>query len=220
MPENLELLRRLRRVADPKAVDAVMDRLGLAPYADRRAETLSRGNRQRLGLAKALLHAPDLLILDEPADGLDPAGVAELRDLLRDLAQARGVTVFMSSHALPEVSRLATRIGVLHQGRLVGELARGDLERRSRRWLAVDARDRRAARAALAAAGFAVATGEDGCLELADERAVARPEEVARLLVESGAPPTRLCVQQEDLERHVLRVVGVEGGENGGGVDR
>jgi ABC-2 type transport system ATP-binding protein len=209
--ENLEATRRLRRVADPAAVDRALERLGLASEADRRAGALSLGNAQRLGLTKALLHAPELLILDEPANGLDPAGVAEVRRLLRDLARERGVTVFLSSHLLGEVARLATRIGVIHRGRLVMEAEAAELEGRRRRWLAVDARDRRAARAALAAAGFAVGDGAVGGLALADERAVAGPDAVARLLVEAGAPPTRLGVEHEDLETYFLRLVGAKG---------
>jgi ABC-2 type transport system ATP-binding protein len=106
--ENLEVVRRLRGVADPRSVARVVQRLGLARYADRPARSLSSGNLQRLGLAKALLHEPELLILDEPANALDPAGVVEVRELLRALAEERGVTVFMSSHILGEVARLAT----------------------------------------------------------------------------------------------------------------
>jgi ABC-2 type transport system ATP-binding protein len=211
--ENLEVSRRLRRVADPAAVGRIIERLGLAPEADRRAGALSLGNAQRLGLARALLHAPELLLLDEPANGLDPAGVAEVRRLLRDLARERGVTVFLSSHLLGEVARLATRIGVLHRGRLVAELDAGVLERQRRRWLAVDARDRRAARAALTSASFAVADGADGVLEVTDARAIDGPDAVARLLVEAGAPPTRLSVEQEGLETYFLRLVGTERGE-------
>jgi ABC-2 type transport system ATP-binding protein len=211
--ENLEVTRRLRRVADATAVDRMLERLALAPEADRRAGALSLGNAQRLGLARALLHAPDLLILDEPANGLDPAGVAEVRRLLLDLARERGVTVFMSSHLLGEVARLATRIGVLHRGRLIEEANAVDLERRRRRWLAVDARDRRAAHAALTAAGFAVGEEADGALALTEARAVAGPDAVARLLVEAGAPPTRLSVEQEDLETHFLRLVEATPGE-------
>ena len=92
--ENLEVFRRLRGLPDAKAVERIIERLALTPYADQRAGTLSLGNAQRLGLAKALLHDPAILILDEPANGLDPAGVVEIRELLRDLAHERGVTIF------------------------------------------------------------------------------------------------------------------------------
>ena len=204
--ENLELVRRWRRLADPGAVDEALERLGLVPYAHRRARTLSLGNAQRLGLAKALLHRPELLILDEPANGLDPAGVVEVRDLLHELAR-RGTTVFLSSHVLAEVARLATRIGIIHDGRLVQEFPAVDLDRRVRRWLETATRDDAAASRALTAAGFTIDM-DAGALRLRDERAVDAPDEVATLLVSAGCPPIRLAVEREDLETYFLRVVG------------
>ena len=120
--ENLEVARRLHPGTRPEAVSRCIERLGLAPYAGRRTGTLSHGNAQRLGLAKALLHGPRLLLLDEPANGLDPAGIVEIRSLLLELTREQGVTVFMSSHILAEVARLASRIGIIHEGRLLQEL--------------------------------------------------------------------------------------------------
>ena len=152
--ENLEAMRRLRPGTDPQAVDRAIERLGLHEYADRRAGTLSHGNGQRLGLAKALLHHPELLILDEPANGLDPAGIVEIRNLLTELVREEGVTVFMSSHILAEVSRLAERIGIIHQGRLLRELDMEELERNRLRRLLIRSKDTQAARDVLVAAGF------------------------------------------------------------------
>ena len=83
--ENLEIVHRLRHMTDAGAVQRVIEELGLTQYANRRARNLSLGNAQRLGLAKALIHRPDLLILDEPANALDPAGIVEIRNLLRGL---------------------------------------------------------------------------------------------------------------------------------------
>ena len=114
--ENLEVARRLHPGTTARPSVEIIERLGLAAYADRRAGTLSQGNAQRLGLAKALLHDPRLLLLDEPANGLDPAGIVEIRELLLELTREQGVTVFMSSHILAEVSRLAQRIGIIHKG--------------------------------------------------------------------------------------------------------
>jgi len=207
--ENLEIARRLHGVADASVTMHVIDRFGLGAYADRRAGTLSMGNLQRLGLARALLHEPELVILDEPANGLDPAGVVEVRQLLSAIAREQGVTVFMSSHILAEVDRLATRIGIIHNGRLIEELDMDELERRRARRLAVDARDRSAARSALEAAGYAVSlVGEEGAFVLNEPRALEAPDQVARVLVAASTPPIRLAVEQDDLEQHFLRLTG------------
>jgi ABC-2 type transport system ATP-binding protein len=207
--ENLDIARRLQGISDTSATTRVIERLGLASYADRKAGALSTGNLQRLGLARALLHEPELLILDEPANGLDPAGVVEIRELLASLAHEKGVTVFMSSHILAEVDRLATRIGIIHQGRLIEELDTVELERRRARRLSVDARDRAAARAALEKARYTVTVApEDGTLALREPRAIETPEEVVRALMAAGTPPIRLVVEQEDLEKHFLRLTG------------
>lgn len=120
--ENLSLLdasgpngpRRTRRAR----IGAVLEQVGLAGVGSRPVKAYSLGMRQRLGLAGALLRRPELLILDEPTNGLDPQGIVEIRDLLLDLHRT-GTTVFLSSHLLAEVEQLATRVGVLSRGRLV-----------------------------------------------------------------------------------------------------
>ena len=205
--ENLEVARRLQGIADTGATSRVIERLGLAPYADRKAGVLSTGNFQRLGLARALLHEPELLILDEPANGLDPAGVVEIRELLASFAREKGVTVFMSSHILTEVDRLATRIGIIHQGRLLEELEAERLEELRSQRLEVKTRDLEAAQSALVQAGFAV-KASGSALVLNEARAIAAPDEVATILVNAGTPPTRLAVEQEDLEAYFLRLTG------------
>jgi ABC-2 type transport system ATP-binding protein len=205
--ENLELARRLHGATDPGAVDRAIELLGLTAYRDRRAGVLSQGNLQRLGLARALLHQPELLVLDEPVNGLDPAGIVEVRELLRHLAHQHGVTVFISSHLLAEVARLATRIAIIDHGRLLAELDADDLERRSHPRLLVDARDRTTARAALQTHGFQVVDDGDRGLALEDPRALEHPEDVASFLVAASAPPTSLHVWQEDLETFFLRLL-------------
>jgi ABC-2 type transport system ATP-binding protein len=205
--ENLEIARRLHYLADKNATHRVIERLGLAAYADRKAGDLSTGNLQRLGLARALLHEPELLILDEPANGLDPAGVVEIRELLAKLAHEQGVTVFMSSHILTEVDRLATRIGIIHKGRLIEELDAEKLEALRSCRLEIQARDLQAAHNVLTQAGFAVTT-KDRTLVLNEARAIDAPEQVATLLVNAGTPPSRLAVEQEDLEDYFLRLTG------------
>jgi ABC-2 type transport system ATP-binding protein len=209
--ENLEVARRLAAIRDRAEVDRIMERLALGPYADRRAGTLSLGNLQRLALARGLLHEPELLVLDEPANGLDPAGVIEIRELIRGLARERGVTVFMSSHVLAEVDRLATRIGIVHEGRLIEELDTAALEAHRDLRLEVEARDLAVADEALRDAGFAPTLRQsDGHarIELREGRALDCPDDIARLLVAAGAPPTHLALARESLEDHFIRLTG------------
>lgn len=205
--ENLEIARRLHGIPDAGATSKVIKQLGLVPYADRKAGTLSTGNLQRLGLARALLHEPELLILDEPANGLDPAGVVEIRELLSSLARDKGVTIFMSSHILTEVDRLATRIGVIHQGKLIEELDTQAFERLRSKRLEVKARDLEAAQRSLQAAGFKVTLNHEMIL-IEDREAIEHPDNVACVMVNAGIPPTRLAVEQQNLEDHFIQLIG------------
>jgi ABC-2 type transport system ATP-binding protein len=207
--ENLEVGRRLYGVRDRSAVALAIEKLRLGEYVNRAARTLSLGNLQRLALARAMLHEPELLILDEPANGLDPAGVVEVRELLRALARGRGTTILMSSHILTEVDRLATRIGIVHRGRMIEEQSAEDLERLRNRRLAVGTRDVVAADAALRRAGFDPQPARDSdppLLELREQRALESPDTVAKLLVEAGVAVIHLEVAQEDLEQHFMRL--------------
>jgi ABC-2 type transport system ATP-binding protein len=210
--ENLEVARRLHPGTPPKSVGNIIERLGLAAYADRRAGTLSHGNAQRLGLAKALIHDPRLLVLDEPANGLDPAGIVEIRALLLELTSVRGGTVFMSSHILAEVSRLAGRIGIIHQGHLLQELNIDELERNRKRRLLLKARDSEAALRALIAAGQPAEMLGDGTIELKNASSIEHPDDIASQLVNAGIPPIQLMVEEEELEQYFLRLVGMDGG--------
>jgi ABC-2 type transport system ATP-binding protein len=209
--ENLEVARRLHPGTERKAVSQVIERLGLAEYADRRTGNLSQGNAQRLGLAKALLHDPKLILLDEPANGLDPAGIVEIRELLLGLTREQGVTVFMSSHILAEVSRLADRIGIIHEGRLLQEMNVAEMERNRRRRLLVRAREIEAAQRVLSKAGYPGEIHPDGVLELDQTAAIERPDNIASLLVQAKTPPTQLVVEEEELEHYFLRLVGANG---------
>jgi ABC-2 type transport system ATP-binding protein len=209
--ENLEVARRLHPGTERKAVNRVIERLGLAQYANRRAGILSQGNAQRLGVAKALLHDPKLLLLDEPANGLDPAGIVEIRALLLELTREQGVTVFMSSHILAEVSKLAKRIGIIHEGRLLQEMDIAELERNRRRRLLVRAREIEPAQKVLSKAGYPSEIHPDGILELNQAAAIESPDNIANLLVRAGTPPTQLQVEEEELEQYFLRLVGSSG---------
>lgn len=205
--ENLEIMRRLHLISERSATKKVMEKLSLMPYRDMKARNLSLGNAQRLGIAKALMHDPDILILDEPANGLDPAGIVEIRELLKELASQKGVTVFISSHILGEISRFATRIGIIHEGRLIQESDMESLEKLRRKCLQVSSRDPEKTAGILKEKGYSIERSNGKILEIQDKRAREHPEDIASLLVVSGCPPTLLKVEEEDLESYFLKII-------------
>jgi ABC-2 type transport system ATP-binding protein len=209
--ENIQMMCRLRQISGEKIVDKIISEMRLATYQDRRARELSSGNIQRLSLAKAFLHQPDILILDEPTKGLDPTGIVEIRERIRDLASNYEVTIFISSHILGEVSKFATRIGIIHEGQLIQELDIEQLEHLFNKRLLVNTRDTESAKLKLIQKGYSVVLSKDGNLEVKDREAVDHPDRIASILVHEGLPPTLLKIEEEDLEAYFLRIIGVKG---------
>ncbi|WP_202711048.1 ABC transporter ATP-binding protein [Sporosalibacterium faouarense] len=206
--ENLDIARRMQKVSDKESINQVINKLGLEPYKNKKAKHLSLGNKQRLGLAKAIIHNPEILILDEPINGLDPAGVAEIRNMLYDLAKNNDVTIFISSHLLEELSKVATRIGIIHNGCLIKEIEMDNLEQSLQKSLVIDGHDTNAIKTVLKDHSYEFEETKDGPLKLSDNRAVESPEQLAELLVTSNQPPTLLRVITEDLEGYFLRTIG------------
>ncbi len=125
---NLELLGRLSGAdVSTSSIDRILGIVGLASRASSKVKTFSHGMKQRLGIAQALLHSPDLIVLDEPTTGLDPQGMVDIRDLILELAADHKKTVFLSSHILPEVELTATRMVIINRGKAVVEGAVQDL---------------------------------------------------------------------------------------------
>jgi ABC-2 type transport system ATP-binding protein len=185
-------------------VPAMLDRVGLAESdAGRRVGDYSLGMRQRLGIALALIGEPQALILDEPANGLDPAGIRWMRDLLRGFAD-QGGTVLLSSHLLREIEIVADDLVVIREGRVVAQGSKADLLRGS--GTQVRARDQRALGHALSNSGLAVSTTHDGAL-VAD----AEPTVVGLVAREAGIALTELRAVENDLEVMFLSLTAREG---------
>ena len=218
--ENLDLTRCL--IGLPRTeIDRVLEVVEMSEHAGRRVSDYSLGMRQRLGLARAMLGAPPVLILDEPTNGLDPDGIADMRRFLGELPARTGATVLLSSHLLGEIEQTATHVGIIHQGRLVleGELARLKAEMAPE--IAVEIDDPARAAELAAARGFAVARSTDRIVASLKPGEDARAAAAAlnRALVEaeitvfaigprartlegiyrevSGPPPAQLLIQPE-----------------------
>ncbi|MHB1045160.1 MAG: ATP-binding cassette domain-containing protein [Thermoanaerobaculia bacterium] len=203
--ENLRLDQLARGV--PRAnVERALAAAGLAGEGKKLVRRFSLGMKQRLGLALALLHAPSLLVLDEPSNGLDPAGVRELRETLRRLAAEEGITVLVSIHNHAELESVATWIGVLARGRLrfQGPLEELKGTQPGRLGLRVD--DPARAEELLRQAGLSAALRSDGLLlvGVADREGIAR---VNALLVGEGLAVSHLALEEANLERAFLALV-------------
>ena len=210
--ENLEIIRRLRFISDQNSVDVIIEKFKLDQYREVLCRNLSLGNAQRLGLAKALIHNPDILLLDEPANGLDPAGIVEIREMLIDFARNKGVTIFISSHILGEISKLATRIGIIHEGSLIHESSVHEMEKLRKHYLEVRTKDLEGTRNLLQKSGYMVILREEGHLEVRGKDSLTEPENISEILVQSGYAPSLIKVEQEDLETFFLRFIYMKGG--------
>ena len=210
--ENLEIVSTLRGIRNKDIIDWVTEKLKLDQYKDKQVKHLSLGNVARLGIAKAIIHKPKILILDEPTNGLDPFGVIEVRELLKELANNLGTTVLISSHKLEEISKISTRIVIIHEGRLIREVESKDLDKCLEKRLLVSGSDNKAIKAVLSDNGYQVNfksyLENNSCyLELIDTKSVESSEEIATLLVNAGYPPRILTVEKEDLENYFLRIL-------------
>lgn len=205
--ENLDIYRQLHLISSKERVTTILDHLNLTKYADRKAKKLSLGNVQRLGIAKALLHRPSVLVLDEPTNGLDPAGTVEMRKLLQQLATQSDVTILVSSHLLSEVAKIATKVGILHEGQLIQEMEAENVSQSLKRHLLVHTTNNVEAVRHLQTAHYSAEINKQHDIEIYDEEAVLSPENVSRMLVYKGVPAKKLVIKEEDLETYFLRLI-------------
>jgi ABC-2 type transport system ATP-binding protein len=207
--DNLRAFALLLGGAPGGRLDDVLDLVGLAERQRDRVRTYSMGMKQRLGLAIALLNDPDLLMLDEPANGLDPAGIVEMRDLLRRLAAA-GRTVFISSHVLGEVQQICDRVAIVNLGELVRLAPVADLLGGHGEFV-VRVGDPDGALALLRRQGWgAGARMEDGLLVTSSP--TGRGRDLTRLLAEAGFWPDAVTERHRRLEEIFLRLTGPQHG--------
>lgn len=209
--ENLRIFATLRGVPSRSAVKDALDLVGL-PYRDKKLfAQYSLGMKQRLAIALAVMHDPELLILDEPVNGLDPIGIAEMRAFIRALCHERGKTILLSSHILSEIALLADDIGIIDRGVLLEEESMEQLEKKSDRHIRLTVSD------TAQAARILECVFQEDRFSIQDDRnlrlynmeiAVGK---VIAAFVENGLEVSQACVCEESLEEHFRRVTGGEG---------
>ena len=200
--ENLDITRRLLGLASLE-IARVLRIVDLAVAANQRVGTYSLGMRQRLAIARALLGRPKLVILDEPTNGLDPTGIADMRDLLRRLPEVDGATLIVSSHQLAEIEQVATHVGLLHRGRLLLEQPIAALLGGEQR-LEVCTADLAASALILGRAGYAIIREPRSAMLLVDN---APAPAIAALLVKHGQALFHLAPRRATLEQAYHRAI-------------
>lgn len=188
-------------------IKEILRLVGLGDVGKRKAGQFSLGMKQRLGIAIALLGNPDILVLDEPINGLDPAGIKEIRDALLRLREEKGVTILISSHILDELAKITTRYGIINEGRLVEEIAADELIERCRQNLRIKVSDVRKALGILEKANFLGRyTSDAESIVLYDH--FDHPGEINELLVKGGIRVDELCSSNSGFEDYFIERIG------------
>lgn len=201
--ENLEIYRKIYRV-DKSRITKVLQLVDLGGTANKKAKQFSLGMKQRLSIAVALLHKPELLILDEPTNGLDPNGIIETRELIKRLNKEEGVTTIVSSHILAEIEKMASHVGIIHKGKLLFQGPLPELQnlKMKQSFLQLETGDNAAAAHLLKAYG---AEAKNGHVVLPFQ-SKQQSALINRTIIEAGLDVYSLHPQQNDLEQLFLDI--------------
>ncbi|MDO5135365.1 MAG: ABC transporter ATP-binding protein [Eubacteriales bacterium] len=208
---NLKIKCELLGIRKKGYVEEILETVGLKDVGKKKTKHFSMGMRQRLGIGLALVGEPDLLLLDEPINGLDPQGIAEVRETIQRLRDERNMTILISSHILEELSKIATNYGIIHQGVLLQELTGEELMRRCGERLEITLEEPRRALPVLDRMGFT-------SYQVTDQEHIhvyERLEESAALnmeLAKAGIPVKGISITSEELEHYFLDLTGGDRG--------
>ena len=192
---------------DESKIDGLLDFVGLGDVGNKKAGKFSLGMKQRLGIAIAMLGDPELLILDEPVNGLDPTGMKEIRDLILRLNREKGITVLISSHLLDELSKIVTRYGIINNGVLVDEIDASEMKAKTGHRLIIVVDDVEKAVSLLEKEGGKDSIGINGHA-IGLSSGLDRTAELNALLVKNGVAVSSLSVKTDGLEKYFIEKVG------------
>ena len=206
--QNMEYLRFVRGIADEKRIDEMLTFVGLDAVGKKPAGKFSLGMKQRLGLAMALLSKPEMMVLDEPVNGLDPEGIVELRQMLKQLCQEEGITIMISSHILPELAELCTDYIIINEGKIVEKLSAEELNSKCRQYIAIKTNNisetATLLEQTLKTTNYKVVEDEE--IHLYDM--LEELERVSKAITDSGLIITKFVSIGEELENYYLSKVG------------
>lgn len=207
--QNMQYIRYLRGVADESRISEILELVGLADTGKKKVKQFSLGMRQRLGIGMALLPSPEIMILDEPVNGLDPEGIVDVRNMLKKLCVEEGITILISSHLLSELSELCTDFAIMNQGRLVECFSAEELEEKCRSYLTIQTNDINRTAAVLEqelhVKNYKVV--ENNQIRLFEQ--LDQLEKVSKTITDSGLILTKLVMEGENLEEYYLSKVTV-----------
>lgn len=208
--QNMEYVRYVKGVADKKKIDEMLDFVGLHDVGKKAAGKFSLGMTQRLGIAMALLTEPEIMVLDEPVNGLDPEGIVEIRLMLKKLSEEKNVTIIISSHILSELSELCTDFSIINHGRRIENLSRDELMAKCRSYYAIRTNDINRTAAViedkLGTKQYKVIHGDE--IRLFDF--LDNIEKVSKTITDNGLILTKFISEGESLEEFYLSKVGAE----------
>ena len=209
--ENLKYYVQYKGIVEINSIEKVLKMVGLENVGKKKYKNYSLGMKQRLGLALALINNPDLLILDEPLNGLDPQGIVELREILSHLNKKYGITMLISSHILDELEMIATRYGFIHQGQMIEEITAEKLQEKLKKYISLDVENIGLATITLEqklhTENFKVM--DDHTIYLYDF--VSESSQVATTLIQEGVILNKMNISNVSLENYYLSLIkGVE----------
>ncbi len=207
--ENLEIMARLRGQYKKECVQSALLSVGLGHEVQKTFGSYSLGMKQRLGIAAAVMHEPELLILDEPVNGLDPVGIAVVRNYLEKLCIEKGITILISSHILGEMEQLADIIGVMNEGRLIEEITMEQLHKRCRQYIEIEVSDPIRAIKLLKTCHHITDLVYDQTVRVYDF--THDSGEINKTLVENGLLVKKIDVKAEKLEDYFSDLIGGDG---------
>ncbi len=206
--ENLRYFARLGGNYKKEEVDNALQIMGLDNEPDKVFGKYSLGMKQRLGIAAAIMHNPDLLILDEPVNGLDPVGINEVRKYLKKLCTEKGTTILISSHILSEIEKLVDTIGVIHQGKLIEEISLENLQRKNQHYVEFEVSSKNKAYAILQEK-FAIESrhvAENDCIRIYS--GIEKRGQINNVLVEEGIEVSKISLGESQLEDYFTELIG------------